>query len=153
LVNENEILINGAFNGWRWKSFTEKMHKTDLKGDWWPCPLCVPKEAYRIDFVFFNGGNVYENNNSSDFFVPVEGGLDESAFEDFLLEEKRKELEKIAAEQAERERQAEDQYKREAKKAASEADRAQAKMEVQKKREAIDRVMKFATKSVGDYDT
>ena len=112
MVNENEILINGAFNGWRWKSFTEKMHKTYLKGDWWPCPLCVPKEAYRIDFVFFNGGNVYENNNSSDFFVPVEGGLDESAFEDFLLEEKRKELEKIAAEQAERERQAEDQYKR-----------------------------------------
>lgn len=148
LANENEIFIKGAFNGWRWKSFNEKMQKTVLKGDWWSCHLYVPKEAYRIDFVFFNGETLYENNNYGDYYLPVEGGLDESGFEDFLLEEKRKELEKLAAEQAERERQAEKQHRKEAEKAASEADLAQAKMEVQKKREAIHQVMKFATKSV-----
>lgn len=148
LANENEIFIKGAFNGWRWKSFTEEMQKTDLKGDWWSCHLYVPREAYRIDFVFFNGGTLYENNNYGDYFVPVEGGLGESGFEDYLLQEKRKELQKLAAEQAERERQAEEQRRREAEKAASEADLAQAKMEVQKKREAIHQVMKLATKSV-----
>lgn len=150
LVNENEVLINGAFNGWKWKSFTEKMHKTYLKGDWWSCQLYVPKEAYRIDFVFFNGENFYENNHLKDFFLTVESEFDESSFEDFLLEEKRKELERIAEEQAERERLAEEQRKREAENAASEANLAQAKMEVQKKREAISQVMKFAHKSVDD---
>ncbi|XP_020268803.1 starch synthase 3, chloroplastic/amyloplastic isoform X2 [Asparagus officinalis] len=150
LVNENEVLINGAFNGWKWKSFTEKMHKTDLKGDWWSCQLYVPKEAYRMDFVFFNGENVYENNNLKDFFLTVESEFDESSFEDFLLEEKRKELERIAEERAERERLAEELREREAEKAASEADLAQAKMEVQKKREAVSQVMKFSHESVDD---
>ncbi|XP_010909122.2 starch synthase 3, chloroplastic/amyloplastic [Elaeis guineensis] len=149
LVNEPDVLIKGAFNGWRWKFFTEKMHKTELQGDWWSCQLSVPKEAYKIDFVFFNGGNIYENNDSKDFSLPVEGEMDELAFEDILLKEKQWELEKRAAEEAERERKAEEQCQREAEKAASEADRAQAKVEVEKKREALHRVMKLA-KSVDD---
>ncbi|XP_038970385.1 starch synthase 3, chloroplastic/amyloplastic isoform X2 [Phoenix dactylifera] len=144
LMNEPDVLIKGAFNGWRWKFFTEKMHKTDLRGDWWSCQLYVPKEAYKIDFVFFNSANIYENNDSKDFSLLVEGEMDELAFEDILLEVKRRELEKLAAEEAERERQDEEQRRREAEKAANEADKAQAKVEVQKKREALHRVMKLA---------
>lgn len=149
LMNEPNVLIKGAFNDWRWKYFTEKMYKTVLRGDWWSCQLSVPKEAYKIDFVFFNGANVYENNDSKDFSVLVEGGMDELAFEDFLLEEKQKQLERLAAEEAERERQAEEQRRREAEKAAREADRAQAKAEVEKKKEAFHRVIKLA-KSFND---
>lgn len=148
LVDDHEVFIKGAFNGWRWQSFTEKLHKTDLRGDWWSCHLYVPKEAYQVDFVFFNGSNVYENNSLLDFLVPVEGGLDESGFENFLFEEKQRELERLAIEKAERERQAEEQREREAERVAIEADQAQAKVEVQKKREAIHHVMKLATKSV-----
>nr|QOW94462.1 SSS [Lilium brownii var. giganteum] len=144
LMSENDVFVKGSFNGWRWKSFTERMHKTDLKGDWWSCRLYVPKEAYRMDFVFFNGGTIYENNNYNDFSLSVHGGLDESSFEDFLLEEKQKELQRLAAEQAERERQAEEQRRREAEKAASEADRSQARAEVDKKRGAFQQVLTLA---------
>ncbi|XP_073008814.1 starch synthase 3, chloroplastic/amyloplastic-like isoform X1 [Typha latifolia] len=148
LVNEPEVLLSGAFNGWRWNFFTEKLHKSDLNGDWWSCQLYVPKEAYRIDFVFFNGGDIYENNNSEDYFLPVESRMNEEAFEYFLLEEKQRELERIATEQAERERQAEEQRRKEEEKAAIDADRAQAKIDVGRKREILQRQMKLATTSL-----
>lgn len=148
LKNEHDVLIMGAFNDWRWNFFQKKLHKTDLKNDWWSCELNIPKEAYKMDFVFFNGGDVYENNDSKDFFVPVKGGMDMLAFEDFLLEEKRRELEKLAAEQAERERQVEEQRRKEAERAASEADRAQAKVETERRREIIHQLMKNVSTSV-----
>lgn len=150
LVNEPDIFIKGAFNDWRWKDFTEKMHKSDLHGDWWSCQIFVPKEAYKMDFVFFNGGKVYENNNQKDFSEPVEGEMNEYAFEDLLLEEQRKKLEKLAAEQAEKERHTEEQRRREVEKEAMEADRAQAKLEIEKIREACQRVMALAVESVHD---
>lgn len=148
LNNEPDVLIMGAFNEWRWKSFTVRLNKTHLRGDWWSCQVHVPKEAYKMDFVFFNGQNVYDNNDKKDFCIPVEGGMDRFEFEDFLLEEKRKELEKLAKEQAERERQAEEQRKIEADKAAREADRAQAREEAARRREALKTLMKKAARSV-----
>ncbi|KAF8031437.1 hypothetical protein BT93_D0599 [Corymbia citriodora subsp. variegata] len=148
LSNEPDVLIMGAFNDWRWKSFTVRLSKTHLSGDWWSCLIHIPKEAYKIDFVFFNGQNVYDNNDKKDFSIPVEGAMDPIAFEDFLLEEKRRELEKLAKEEAERERKAEEQRRIEAEKAASEADRAQARVEVEKRREALQQLIKKAAKSV-----
>lgn len=150
LISENEVYIKGAYNDWKYKPFVERMHKTDIKGDWWSCYLRVPIEAYKIDFVFFNGENMYENNSYGDFFINVESSFDELAFEAFMIEEKRKELERLAKEQALKEREAEEQRKRDEIKAEQEADMAQAKMEVQKKREAINRVRKFAAKYVDD---
>ncbi|CAD5196667.1 unnamed protein product [Musa acuminata subsp. malaccensis] len=147
LANEPDVLIKGAYNGWRWQFFTEKLQKTDLKGDWWSCRLSVPKEAYKVDFVFFNGADAYENNNSKDFSLPVEGGMDETAFEDLLLEEKHREIEKLAAEQAEKERQAEEHRQKAAEKAASEADKAQAKIEAEKRRHHLHHLMKLASES------
>ncbi|KAM1267413.1 hypothetical protein ACFX2J_036864 [Malus domestica] len=61
--------------------------------------------------------------------------MDLFAFEDFLLEQKRKEQETIVKEQAEREGQAEEQRRIEAEKAASEADRAHAEADILKRRQ------------------
>lgn len=148
LVNEPDISIKGAFNDWKWKSFTEKLHKSDLQGDWWSCQIHVPKEAYRMDFVFFNGGSIYENNDFKDFHIEIEGEMNASGFEEFLVEEKRRELQKLAEEQAERERQAEEQRREEEERAGREADRAQARIEVEKRRQALYQLMRQAVSSV-----
>ncbi|KAI3948838.1 hypothetical protein MKX01_022252, partial [Papaver californicum] len=148
LKNEENVLLMGAFNDWKWKSFTIKLNKAELKGDWWSCRVYVPKEAYKIDFVFFNGEGVYENNVTNDFHVAVQGGFDEVSFEEFLLEERQRELEKIAAEKAEKERREEEQRQIEAEKAARKADRAQAKMEIEKRKEMITKIMTKAVISV-----
>ncbi|TKY72162.1 Soluble starch synthase 3 [Spatholobus suberectus] len=145
LSEEPDILIMGAFNNWKWKSFTVRLNKSHLKGDWWSCQLYVPREAYKVDFVFFNGQNVYDNNDQKDFCIPVDGGMDAFAFEDFLLEEKHKELEELAREQAERERQAEEQRRMEADRAAKEEDRSRARVEIERMRGTL---MKNAVKSI-----
>ncbi|CAN1811135.1 Soluble starch synthase 3, chloroplastic/amyloplastic [Linum perenne] len=148
LYNEPEILAMGAFNDWKWKSFTVRLSKTHLSEDWWSCRIRVPKEAYKIDFVFFNGGDVYDNNDRKDYCVPVEGGMDEFKFEEFLLAEKQRELKRIAEENAEKERRAEELQRMEAEKAAREADRLQAKTETEKRRELLQKVMTKAVRSV-----
>uniref|UniRef100_A0A8R7TMJ1 starch synthase n=1 Tax=Triticum urartu TaxID=4572 RepID=A0A8R7TMJ1_TRIUA len=144
LASEPDILIKGAFNGWRWNHFTEKLRRSELTGDWWCCKLYIPKQAYRLDFVFFNGDTVYENNSYNDFVLHIESDIDEHSFEDFLLEEKQRELERLAAEEAERERQAEEERRKEEERAAMEADRAQAKAEVEMTRNKLQHVLGLA---------
>ncbi|KAF8090704.1 hypothetical protein N665_0469s0039 [Sinapis alba] len=149
LNNEPDVLIMGAFNDWRWKSFTRSLEKTWILGDWLSCLLHIPKEAYKMDFVFFNGQSVYDNNDSKDFCIDVKGGMmDKVEFENFLLEEKWREQEKLAKEEAERERQEEEKRRIEARKAAIEADRAQAKAEAQKRREMLQQALEKAVVSV-----
>ncbi|TMW93447.1 hypothetical protein EJD97_011678 [Solanum chilense] len=147
LKNEPDVLIMGAFNEWRYRSFTTRLTETHLNGDWWSCKIHVPKEAYRADFVFFNGQDVYDNNDGNDFSITVEGGMQIIDFENFLLEEKRREQEKLAKEQAERERLEEEQRRIEAEKAEIEADRAQAKDETAKKKKVLQELMAKATKT------
>lgn len=151
LADEPGVLIKGAFNGWRWNSFTENLHKSELRGDWWCCKLYIPEQAYRLDFVFFNGDTVYENNNHNDFFLEIESDIDEHSFEDFLVEEKRKELERLAAEEAERKRQAEEERRREEERAAVEADRAQAKSEVEMKKEKLRQMLSLASRYADNF--
>ncbi|GJN01710.1 hypothetical protein PR202_ga18993 [Eleusine coracana subsp. coracana] len=146
LASEPDILIKGAFNGWKWKSFTEKLHRSELTGDWWCCKLYVPKQAYRLDFVFFNGYDLYENNDHNDFFLEIESDMDEHSFEDFLAEEKRMELERLAAEEAERKRQEEEERRREEERAAMEADRAEAKSEVEMKKNRVHQTLSLASR-------
>ncbi|KAF7811169.1 starch synthase 3, chloroplastic/amyloplastic [Senna tora] len=148
LVNEPDVLIMGAFNDWRWKSFQVRLNKTHIKNDWWSCSLYIPREAYKVDFVFFNGKSVYDNNDGNDFLIPVDGGMDALAFDDFLLEEKRKELENLAQEQAERERQAEEHRKMEEEKAANEADKVKAREETERQREKFQQLIKKAVRSL-----
>ncbi|RCV29739.1 hypothetical protein SETIT_6G036800v2 [Setaria italica] len=144
LANEPDVLIKGAFNGWRWKFFTEKLHKSELGGDWWSCKLYIPKEAYRLDFVFFNGRTMYENNGRKDFVIPIESTMDEHSFADFLVEEKQRELER----EAQRKSQTEEQQRLEEERAANEADRAQAKAEVQTQKIKLQNVLDSAKASV-----
>ncbi|SPT20048.1 unnamed protein product [Triticum aestivum] len=146
LASEPDILIKGAFNGWRWNHFTEKLHRSELTGDWWCCKLYIPKQAYRLDFVFFNGDTVYENNSYNDFVLHIESDIDEYSFEDFLLEEKQRELERLAAEEAERERQAEEERRKEEERAAMETDRAESKAEVEMMRNKLQHVLGLASR-------
>ncbi|KAK1434486.1 hypothetical protein QVD17_00229 [Tagetes erecta] len=147
LYQESEILMMGAFNDWRYKSFTVKLEKTNFGMDWWSCQIHVPKEAYKINFVFFNGNDVYENNEMKDFCINVEGGMDVYEFEALLLEEKRRELERLAKEEYERQKQVEEQRRIEAEKASSEADKAQAKNEAERRRGMLEEQLQKALKS------
>ncbi|CAJ1941344.1 unnamed protein product [Sphenostylis stenocarpa] len=149
LCNEPNVFIKGAFNDWRWKLFTKRLNKTQLpNGDWWSCQLHVPREAYKVDFVFFNGENVYDNNDTKDFSIPVDCGIDALGFEDFLLEEKRKEVERLAKEQAEKEEQEKKKRKMEAEKTARDEDKSLAREEVKREREAIHNLTKNAVKCI-----
>ncbi|KAL6659428.1 hypothetical protein ACP70R_003468 [Stipagrostis hirtigluma subsp. patula] len=151
LANEPDVLIKGAFNGWRWRLFTERLHKSELGGVWWSCKLYIPKQAYRLDFVFFNGRTVYENNGNNDFVIQIESTMDEELFEDFLVEEKQKELERLAIEEAERKSKTEEQRRREQERAADESDKAQAKAEVQMKKNNLRSVLGLAKAHVDNF--
>ncbi|KAF8775060.1 hypothetical protein HU200_005112 [Digitaria exilis] len=148
LAKEPNILIKGAFNGWKWSFFTEKLHMSELEGGWWCCKLYIPEQAYRIDFVFFNNDTVYENNENNDFMIQIESIMDEHLFEDFLVEEKQRELEKLAIEEAERRRHAEKQQRMEEKRAEHEADKAQARAEVEMKKNKLRNVLGLARPSI-----
>ncbi|XP_068504356.1 starch synthase 3, chloroplastic/amyloplastic-like [Phaseolus vulgaris] len=149
LCNEPNVLVKGAFNDWRWKLFTVRLNKTDqLNGDWWSCKLHVPREAYKVDFVFFNGENVYDNNDKRDFSIPVDGGIDASEFENFLLEEKRIELERLAKEEAEKEEEEKKKRKMELEKVGRDEDRSMARAEVEKKKKLLQELTKNAVKCI-----
>ncbi|OIW18437.1 hypothetical protein TanjilG_13189 [Lupinus angustifolius] len=141
LSHEPHVLIKGAFNDWRWKSFTLTLNKTHLYGDWWSCQLYIPREAYKVDFVFFNGHNVYDNNDNKDFSILVHGGMDVFRFENLLIEEKQKELEKVSQEQAERERHEEEQRQ-------TEEDKSLARVETERRRQVFQQMIKKAVKSI-----
>ncbi|KAL8140334.1 hypothetical protein V2J09_006355 [Rumex salicifolius] len=148
LKEEPDVFIMGAFNDWCWKSFTTKMEKGNLNGDWWSCEIHVPEEAYQIDFVFFDGKDIYDNNNKEDFHITVEGGMDAVAFDNFLLEEKQKELELQAKEQEVKGRQEEQKRRIEEDRAAIEAHKAQAKAQVETEQAKLQELMKKAEKYV-----
>ncbi|KAM0858877.1 hypothetical protein ACQ4PT_047560 [Festuca glaucescens] len=147
LANEPDVIIKGAFNGWRWRPFTEKLHKSELGGVWWSCKLCIPKEAYRLDFVFFNGRSVYENNGKDDFFIEIKGTMDEDLFEDFLVKQKQRELEMVAAEEVERRTQTVEQCRKKEERAAAEAVRAQVKAEIEMKKNKLHNMLSLAKTS------
>uniref|UniRef100_J3MR14 starch synthase n=1 Tax=Oryza brachyantha TaxID=4533 RepID=J3MR14_ORYBR len=148
LANEPDVHIKGAFNSWRWRPFTERLHKSELNGDWWSCKLQIPKEAYRLDFVFFNGRLVYDNNDNNDFVLQVESTMDEDSFEEFLVEEKQRELERLATEEAERRRHAEEQQLMGEQRASELAAREQAKKEVELKKNKLRTMLSLAGRHV-----
>ena len=43
-------------------------------GDWWFTDIVVPSDAYRMNFVFTDGENTYDNNHGQDFARDVSGG-------------------------------------------------------------------------------
>ncbi|KAL9671884.1 hypothetical protein QQ045_009457 [Rhodiola kirilowii] len=144
LQNEPNVVIKGAFNDWRWKSFTSNLSKTTLNGDWWSCKIFIPKEAYKMDFVFCNGEDLYENNGGNDFCIHIQGEVDEYSFEDFLVEEEHRELLRIAEEKAELERQVDEQRKIDKEKSEREIDTMRARAEVETKQKTMQQVIEKA---------
>ncbi|CAM6097771.1 unnamed protein product [Calypogeia fissa] len=136
LANRPSIFVKGGYNDWRWGSFFVELRKTsDLPGDWWVCKVEVPKEAYKVDFIFFDGEYTFENNAGNNFFISVEGGMTNADFEYFLLEERAKEAGRVADEKAKKEREAAEARRVAEHEAAKEADGAEAKRVVDEKRE------------------
>ena len=148
LAEQPNVKISGAYNDWRWKHFQVELEKTALSEDWWSCKLDIPTEAFKIDFVFHNGGDIYDNNSNKDFSLSVEDGMNKDEFEDFLIEEKCKEIERIAAERAQEEQRAAEQQRLMAKKAAEEADRDEARKQVNERREKMSLILQKAVRNV-----
>ena len=44
--------------------------------EWWSVDVKIPKNAYCLDFVFFDNETTYDNNNGNDFIVEVIDGPD-----------------------------------------------------------------------------
>lgn len=151
LAQEPSLKVRGAYNDWKWRSFEMDLSLTTLPGDWWSCKLQVPKEAYKIDFVFHNGGSLYENNENKDFSLPLKDGMLKEDFEDFLVEEERKEYERIAAEKALEEKQIAEEHRLAEKEASEKADRDEAIKRVNEQRERTSRVLRKAVKHVEGF--
>ncbi|KAJ9136352.1 hypothetical protein P3X46_033440 [Hevea brasiliensis] len=81
-------------------------------------------------------------NNEPDVFIM--GAFNDRKWKSFTI----RELEKVSREQVEREREAKEKRQREEEKAASEVDRAQAKVETEKRWESLLQLMKNAARSV-----
>uniref|UniRef100_A0A7N0SWD3 starch synthase n=1 Tax=Kalanchoe fedtschenkoi TaxID=63787 RepID=A0A7N0SWD3_KALFE len=147
LNNEPDVVIKGAFNDWQWQPFTTSLSKSTLIGDWWCCKIFIPKEAYKMNFVFCNGSDLYENNDGNDFCIHVQNEVDEYSFADFLVEEEHREMLRIAEEEAELERRVEAQVKLDRAKSEREIDKARARAEVERKRKILQQVMEKAALS------
>ncbi|XP_051128773.1 starch synthase 3, chloroplastic/amyloplastic-like [Andrographis paniculata] len=144
LKTEHDVMIMGAFNDWKWKSFTIKLNKSHLIGDWWSCKFHVPNEAYKIDFVFYNGKDTYDNNNKQDFYIMVDSEMDAVAFENFLLEQKLLEKEESERQKAEKKKEEEELRRSEVDRKEKEADRAKAREEVAKRQRMVEELTKNA---------
>ncbi|GBG67829.1 hypothetical protein CBR_g950 [Chara braunii] len=129
LQNEPSVFLKGAFNDWQWRPANQVVKKSKY-GDWWSVKVEVPEEAYKFDFVFFNGESIYENNGGQDFHLKVAGEWDERKFLDFLAMERVKELERLAKDKEEAERKAEEERRVSQRIAGIEADKIQARREV-----------------------
>lgn len=150
LAGKPAIFVKGGFNDWRWGSFyAELQSTTELQGgDWLSCKIEVPREAFKVDFIFFDGQTTFENNSGQNFFIQVEGGLSKGDFEYFLLEEKAKEAQRVADEKARKEREAVEGQRVAEHKAAEVADRAEAKRLVIEKRESARMALQKAVRRV-----
>ncbi len=73
--------------------------------------VSLPADAYEINFIFGNMDGMYDNNDSQNYSIPIDGDMTEKKWIDTAPERaeaeflKRKELERIAAEEAERQRE------------------------------------------------
>ncbi|OEL13912.1 Soluble starch synthase 3, chloroplastic/amyloplastic [Dichanthelium oligosanthes] len=95
-------------------------------------------------FVFPEKSELAGGWCKKDFVLQIESTMDEHLFEDFLVEEKQRELERLD----ERKRQTEEQRRMEEERAADEADRKQARAEVETKKKKLQNALGSATSSV-----
>jgi hypothetical protein len=149
LAEQPVIFVKGGYNDWRWGSFVAELQKTnDLEGDWWSCKIDIPKEAYKVEFIFFDGQNTFENNSGNNFFIQIEGGMTKADFEYFLVEEKAKEARRLADEKVRKEFEAAEAQRLAEHRAAEAVDRAEAKRIVGERRESAREALQKAVRRV-----
>ncbi|ONM63014.1 dull endosperm1 [Zea mays] len=123
VANEPDVLIKGAFNGWKWRFFTEiwmhggynnwidglsfaerLVHHHDKDCDWWFVDVVVPERTYVLDWVFADGppgsARNYDNNGGHDFHATLPNNMTE---EEYWMEEEQRIYTRLQQERRERE--------------------------------------------------
>ncbi|PNW82516.1 hypothetical protein CHLRE_06g282000v5 [Chlamydomonas reinhardtii] len=78
LNGRQQLYLMGGWNRWTHKrSFGPvAMHPPEAGGEHWQATVMVPKDAYKMDFVFADvagGDGTYDNRGGFDYHLPVEG--------------------------------------------------------------------------------
>jgi len=73
LVDAERVVVHYGFNNWDVQVEEREMARADASTGHprWKVELECPESAYQLDFVFSDGGGVYDNNDGCDFSVPV----------------------------------------------------------------------------------
>lgn len=118
LQHHSQIELYAKFNKWELDMDTSDRIDMQSMGalipgtNFYRAEFTIPMDAYEMNFIFGNKDGVYDNNDSQNYSLPVIGEMTakkwietapERAEAEYL---KRKEQERIAAEKAEKEREA-----------------------------------------------
>lgn len=117
LQQQQNVELYAKFNNWELDMDTSDRIDMQPLGSLVPgtnfynAELTVPTDAYEMNFIFSNKDGVYDNNESQNYSLPVNGEMTQKKWIDTAPERaeaeflKRKEQERIAAERAEKERE------------------------------------------------
>jgi starch synthase len=118
----NRIQLQARFNNWELAPAGDGPDRLEMvpaaegapRGDgseFYSVTFTVPTEAYEFNFIFSDGESVFDNNNTQNYTLPVEGPVTREFWIDTAPERAeaaylaRKEAERVAAEKAEAERE------------------------------------------------
>jgi starch synthase len=116
------IQLQARFNNWELEPAGDAPDRLDMipaaegaprgnGSDFYSVSFTVPTEAYEFNFIFSDGEGVYDNNNTQNYTLPVEGPVTKESWIDTAPERAeaaylaRKEAERVAAEKAAAERE------------------------------------------------
>jgi starch synthase len=122
LRNSNRIQLQARFNNWELAPDGDGPDRLDMVpaaegaprgdgSDFYSVSFTVPAEAYEFNFIFSDGESVFDNNNTQNYTLPVEGPVTRESWIDAAPERAeaaylaRKEAERVAAAKAAAERE------------------------------------------------
>ncbi len=74
LAGKPQVNLHYGFNNWA-TTVNPDVAMTAVPGTGWRATVRVPPDASQIDFVFTDGGTVWDNNNFQDWHLGVRGGM------------------------------------------------------------------------------
>lgn len=117
LQHQQSVELYTKFNNWELDMGTSDRIDMQPLGSLGPgtnfykAELTIPTDAYEMNFIFSNKDGLYDNNESQNYSLPIDGEMTQKKWIDTAPERaeaeflKRKEQERIAAEKAEKERE------------------------------------------------
>lgn len=116
------IQLQARFNNWELEPAGDAPDRLDMVAaaegaprgdgsDFYSVSFTIPTEAYEFNFIFSDGEGVFDNNNTQNYTLPVEGPVTRESWIDTAPERAeaaylaRKEAERVAAEKAAAERE------------------------------------------------